>query len=63
MLTMIRNNGRLEGHLVPLSEEHSLCAKACDCGVQEAEWGLQSIFYHKSDITKVPVPTHMPVKI
>ena len=63
MLMLVRNNGRLEGHLVPASEDHALCAQACDCGVKAASWGSQSIFYHKSEITKVVIPTHMPVQV
>jgi hypothetical protein len=60
---LVRNNGRLEGHLVPVSEDHALCAQACDCGVKGGSWGDQSIFYHKSEITKVVIPTHMPVQV
>lgn len=62
-LKMIRNNSQLEAHLVPLSEEHSLCAMSCDCGVESAQWGPQSIFYHQSELTRVIVPPYLPVQV
>ena len=63
ILNLVRNNGRLEAHLVPLSEEHSLCAKACGCGVQSTRWDNQNVFYHKSDIARVAVPSHLPIDL
>ena len=63
VLQVVTNNGRFESHLVPLEEEHSLCAKACDCGVQGTTFMNRSVFFHHSDINRIPVATHLPVEV